>query len=297
MAIWFLEPLYSTDDLKKKYKCQKFIKVMIQYDNMDNQQKEIVAKVQAIIAVVSDNEFLATMCYLAPPDHHNAFLKVQFITAVGSDNDPRIFYLGKFGKCPVAVTRVRQGCGKDVVYHARKEYFKNLVLIAVVGVAAGFPESDIKLGDVLISDGIYDCAIYNHQDGNVTSATKFMLDLLKDHFDWNYPCTKDEKRDASVKFGHIISKPMLLNDVTEKGQLLHYYGQEAKGFEMEGFGITDSSISFIIVKGVCDFAGDKNRLWEPTAALVANDYLYHHFCQTDLSLLLEGTHIHKITYS
>lgn len=60
-AIWFSEPLYSTDDLKKKYKSQKFIKVMIQYDKMDNQQKEIVAKVQAIIAVVSDNEFLATM--------------------------------------------------------------------------------------------------------------------------------------------------------------------------------------------------------------------------------------------
>ena len=270
---------------------------MLQYDKLDTQQKETVAKVQAIVVVVSDNEFVATMCYLAPPDHHNTILKIQFITTVRSDNDPRIFYLGMFGKCPVAVTRVRQGCGKDVIYHAKKEYFKSLVLIAAVGVAAGFPESDVKLGDVLIiSDQIYDCTNYMHQNdhyiaqGNATSASKFMLDLLKDHFDWNYPCTKDKKRDASVKFGPTSSKPTLLSDVTDKSQLLQDYGQKAKGFEMEGFGTTDSSIGFITIKGVSNFAGDKNQLWEPTAALAANDYLYHHFCQTDLSLLLKGTY-------
>ena len=191
---------------------------MLQYDKLDTQQKEIVAKVQAIIVVVSDNEFVATVCYLAPPDHHNAVLKIQFITTVGFDNDPRIFHLGKFGKCPVAVTRIRQGCGKDVIYHATKEYFKNLVLIMAVGVTAAFPESDVKLGDVLISNHIHDYTIYMHQKiqndnyiahGNVPSASKFMLDLLKDHFDWNYPCTKDEKRDASVKFGITVSKPVL----------------------------------------------------------------------------------------
>ena len=266
---------------------------MLQFDNLTSQQKDTVAKVQTIIVVVNSNELSATMCYLAPPDHQNAVLKIQCKSLVGPDNDTRIFYVGKFGKCPVAVTQVQQGRGKDAVYHARKEFFKNLVLIAAVGVAAGFPENGVKLGDVLISDQIQDCSIYKRQDedfprGNKMPASKFTRQLLNDYLDWKYPCTKDEKRDASVKFGLILSKSMLLDNKAERERLLKHFGKEAKGFEMEGFGIMDSSLDFIVIKGVCDLGNKKDDLWQPTAALAANDYLHHHFCQTDLSLLIEN---------
>ena len=267
---------------------------MLSYNELDIQKKTVVAKVQAILVVVNEFEFMATMCYLKPPDGQNAVMTIQCIAPVGPDNDPRIFYVGNFGKCPVAVTQVQQGCGKDAVYHARKEIFKNLVLIAAVGVAAGFCENKVKLGDVLISDQIHNCAVYKHQHGgyipqsNIMPASKFMMQILRNHFDWKYPCTIDKSRDASVQFGLILSKPVLLNDETERGLLLKYFGSEAKGFEMEGFGIMESSLDFIVIKGVCDFAGDKNKAWQPTAALAANDYLYHHFCQTDLSVLLEN---------
>ena len=267
---------------------------MLQYDELNFQQKNIVAKVQAIIVVVNDIEFMATMCYLAPPDDQKVILKIQSKTSVGPDSDIRTFYVGKFGKCPVAVTRVKQGCGKDAIYHAKKDCFNDLVLIAAVGVAAGFPENKIKLGDVLISDQIRDCSIYKQQNnayiprGCIIPASKFMIDLLKEHFYWKHPCTKDGKRDTSIKFGLILSKPVLLNDPVERGRLLQYFGPEAIGFEMEGFGIMGSSMSFIVIKGVCDFAEDKDKVWQPTAALAANDYLYHHFSQTDLSLLLEN---------
>jgi len=213
---------------------------MLQYDELSAQQKKIVAKVQAMIVVINDNEFMAAMCYLLPPDHQDAVLKVQCKTPVGPDNDPPIFYIGKFGKCPVAVTQIQQRCGKDAVYHARKECFKDLVLIAAVEVVAGFPENGVKLGDVLISDQIQDCGIYKHQDetyipqGTKMPGSKFMLQLLRDDFDWKYPCTKDKKRDTSVKIGLILSKSVLVNDAAERGQLLQYFGQEAKGFEMEG---------------------------------------------------------------
>ena len=290
----YVEPLYTDDDLKKKYKNHKTKKEMLQYDKLNSQQRNIVAKVQAMIVVVNDNEFMATMCYLAPPDNQNAVLRIQCKTQVGPDSDPRIFYVGNFGKCPVAVTRVKQGRGKDAVYHAKKECFKNLVLIAAVGVAAGFPQNGVKLGDVLISDQIHDCAIYKQQDnayiprGNTLPASKFMIDLLKDHLDWNFSCTKDEQRNTSVKFGLILSKSVLLDDADERDRLLQYFGKEAKGFEMEGFGIMDSSMSFIVIKGVCDLGASKSKECQPTAALAANDYLYHHFSQTDLSSLLEN---------
>ena len=290
----YAEPLYGDNDLKKKYGSHKAKRVMLQYDKLDSQQKNIVAKVQAMIVVVNDNEFMATMCYLTPPDNQNAVLSIQCKVQVGPDSDPRIFHVGNFGQCPVAVTQVKQGRGKDAVYHAKKECFKNLVLIAAVGVAAGFPINGVKLGDVLISDQIRDCAICKQQDnayiprGNILPASKFMINLLGDHFDWNFPCTKEKQRNSAVKFGLILSKPVLLDDADERDRLLQYFGKEAKGFEMEGFGIMDSSMSFIVIKGVCDLGANKSKEWQPTAALAANDYLHHHFSQTDLSSLLEN---------
>ena len=262
------------------------------FDKLNSQEKNIVANVQVIIVVVNNIELKASLCYLAPPDRLNAVLRLQCKSPVGPDTDPRIFYVGKFGKCPVAVTQVQQGRGKDAVYHARKEFFKNLVLIAAVGIAAGFPENNVKLGDVLISDQIQDCSIFKRKDedlprGNKLSASKLMRQLLKHDLDWNFLCTKDGKRDASIIFGPILSKPMLLDNKDERERLLRDYNKEAKGFEMEGFGIMDSSLDFIVIKGVCDLGHEKNDLWQPTAALAANNYLYHHFCQTDLSLLIE----------
>ena len=267
---------------------------MLQFDNLNSQQKDIVAKVQVIIVVANNNELLATMCHLAPPDHQNDILKIQCKSPVGPDKVVQIFYVGKFGKCPVAVAKVKQGRGKVAVYHAREEFFKNLVLIAAVGIAAGFPENGIKLGDVLISNQIQDCSICKHQEGidfargNKLPAANFMCQLLDDSNDWKYPCTKDESRDASVKSGLILSKPMLLNDKAERERLRRDYGKEAIGFEMEGFGIMDSSLDFIVIKGVCDLGHNKNDVWQPTAALAANDYLHYHFCKTDLSILIEN---------
>ena len=292
--ICYVEPLYTVGDLKKKMDENfKAAKEVLHYNKLNPQQQDIVAKVQAMIIVVNEKEFMATMCYLKPPESQNSILKIQFKTVIGPDDDTRIFYFGKFGKCPVAVTQVEQGHGEDAVHHARKEYFKDLVLFAAVGILAGFP-GKVKLGDVLISDKIHDCSHYKDQNGvyiprgGISKASKFMLGLLKDHYKWQYPCTKDRKRNASVESGLILSKSVLLDNADERNRLLQYFGPEAKGFEMKGFGIMNSSVGFIVIKGVCDFAGEKTKEWQPTAALAANDYLHHHFCQTDLRLLLKG---------
>ena len=268
---------------------------MLNYGELNTQQKEILSKVQLIIVVVNDNEFMATMCYLAPPDHLNVVLRIHCKTP---NSDSQIFYVGNFGKCPTAVTWIKQGCGKDALCYVslQKEYFKNLVLVASVGFLTGFPISDIQLGDVLISEQIH---TIHDQDNNsnprdsVIPASQFMLNLLKEYFDWEFPCTLDKKRDASVKFGLILNKHMLLSGVAERTQSLHYIGQKPKGIELDSIDITGLLKSFIIVKGVCNFTGDNTKVWEPTAALAANDYLYHHLCQTDLSLLVEGTYLHN----
>ena len=76
--------------------------------------------------------------------------------------------------------------------------------------------------------------------------------------------------------------------------MLRDFGIDAKGFEMEGYSIIGFGIECIIIKGVCDYAYGKTKEWQPTAALAANDYLYHHLNQLDISSMKaakdEGLH-------
>ena len=62
---------------------------------------------------------------------------------------------------------------------------------------------------------------------------------------------------------------------------------------MEGYSIAGCNIDRIIVKAVCDFASGKTKEWQPTAALAANDYLYHHLNTMDLSCLKGEHHLHS----
>ena len=284
----YAEPAYSMEDLKQKYKKATGAgKTLVRYTELTAQQKKIFDEVQAMIVVVNDSEFMATMCYLKPPNQYSqTILEVHCNITLGHTKNPLIFYIGVFGKCPVAVARVDAGCGSDAINHS--DHFKNILLIAAVGVAAGFPENGANFGDVIISQQITDCSLYKQQDGvyiprgDTTSACKYMINRLKDKFHWEFACSKEGTK-SSIILGRFLSKPMLLNDKEERGKILKYFGEEAKGYEMEGYSITGGAIDCIIVKGVCDFASGKNKAWQPTAALAANDYLYHHLSQMDLS--------------
>ena len=286
------EPLYDEEDLKKMYKDAKIQTTELNYDDLDKKQKEMVAKSQAMIVVVNDYEDLATKCYLKPPDGSNVILEVHRKAKYGSNIDTQIFLIGKFGKCPVAVTRVRQGHGRDAAFHADTDVFHDMKVIIAVGVAAGFPESQVKLGDVLISDRIHDCSMIGWQDGeiipqgNIIPASKYMLERLQRKLDWHFPCTKDQKRNSSVIIGPMLSKSEVLNDANMRKQYIHAHCKEAVGYETECFDIMKTTMACIIVKGVCDYADQKTKTWEPTAALAANDYLFHDLMGLDLSLLL-----------
>ena len=265
------------------------------YNDLTAQQKKILDEVQAMIVVVNDSEFMATMCYLKPPNQdYQSILEVHCSITLGHTQNPLIFYIGMFGKCPVAVARVDAGFGRDAINHS--DCFKNVLLIAAVGVAAGFPENGVDLGDVIISQQITDCSLYKQTDGiyiprgTTTSASKYMINRLKNKFHWEFACSKEGAK-SSIILGKFLSKPMLLNDPEERGKILKYFGEEAKGYEMEGYSITGEAIACIIVKGVCDFASGKDKIWQPTAALAANNYLHYHLSQMDLSNMKDNPHV------
>ena len=282
------QPIYSEKDLQEKFKKANTQNTVENYHKLNEQQKKSLDEVQAMIIVVNQNEFMATMCYLKPPNEHSSILEVHGSNVVGFAKKSFIFYVGMFGKCPVAVTRVDQGRGRDVIDCIW--CVKNILLIAAVGVAAGFPENNVNCGDVIISKHIKNCSIYRQEDGirtprgDTTPGCKYMIRRLQNSLYWEFVRSKQGTK-SSVIFGLFLSKPVLLDDKGLGGrkEMLRDFGIDAKGFEMEGFSIIGFGIECIIIKGVCDYASGKTKEWQPTAALAANDYLYHHLNQLDIS--------------
>ena len=282
------QPIYSEKDLQEKSKKANAQNTVVNYRKLNEQQKKSLDDVQAMIIVVNQNEFMATMCYLKPPNELSHILEVHGSSEVGHVNIPFIFYIGMFGKCPVAVIRVEQGRGGDAIYHIK--CLKNVFLVAAVGVAAGFPENKVHYGDVIISKQIKDCSIFRQEDeariprGNIIPSCKYMINRLQNTLYWEFVRSKQGTK-SSVTFGLFLSMPVLLDSERWRKEILKDFGMEAKGFEMEGFSITGFGVDCIIIKGVCDYAGGKTKEWQPTAALAANDYLYHHLNQIDISTM------------
>ena len=303
---FFAEPLYDEKDLNKMYEdAKKFQpKELKKFENLEMKEKEMVAKVQAMIVVVNDFEDRAIKCHLKPPDGSDVILEVLCTKSDGPDPRKQKFFIGIFGKCPVAVTRVAQGRGRDAAMHADRDVFPNMQVFVALGVAAGFAENKVRLGDVLISERIHDCSIVKSKEGDiiprgeVLNAHEPVLNFLKDNHDWKFPCTKDEMRHSSAIVGPILSKPELLDDPKKREQYIQAHCKEAKGFEMEGFGLMGyDKIGCIIVKGVCDYAGKKAKKWQPTAALAANDCLLKVLEKNDLSAFLndQGMYVLLLT--
>ena len=294
MFCFFAEPLYDEKYLQKKYEDAKFQTTELKkFENLEMEEKKMVTKVQAMIVVVNDFEDLAIKCHLKPPDDSDVILDVLCTKSDGPDLSKKSFLIGQFGKCPVAVTRVAQGCGRDAAVHAGRDVFPNMQVFIALGVAAGFAKNKVRLGDVLISERIHDCSIVKLKEGEIIPRGKVsdvhgpILNFLKNNHDWKFPCTKDKMRHSSAIVGPILSKPELLDDPKKREQYIQAHCKEAKGFEMEGFGLMGyEKIGCIIVKGVCDYAGKKAKKWQPTAALAANDCLLKVLMKNDLSAFL-----------
>ena len=287
ILLLYLEPEFSFEDLEEMYKKVKITDTPLKYHEMPERQRKIFGEVQVVIVVVNEKEFMATLHYLKPPkDDSEGIWEIHRSIKIGQADQPRIFFIGKFGKCMAAVTQVDQGCGKDAIEHI--DCFKNLELVAAVGVAAGFPENKVRMGDVLVSEKIIDCSRYKHDEkyiprGSIFPGSKRMIQRLKNKMGWEFKCTKTGLN-CSIVCGDILSKNVLLNNKDERKKILLDFREEAKGYEMEGFSLANGGIDIIIVKGVCDFASGKNKKWQPTAALAANAYLHFHLNRLDLRL-------------
>ena len=284
------DPFYSDDDLDEKFKHATMSTEPVLYSRLSPEQEKIRQSVQVMLVVVNEREFKACMSYLRPPtDKDRTFLEIHRQITSGHDVKTAIFHVGMYGKCLVAVMRVEAGHGGLAV--EQTDFFPSCVLVCAVGVTAGFPENGCRMADILVSERVTDCSIMKEQDGRYIprgetfSGSEYMIQCLKNYGGWDFQCSKAaEDNRSDVEFGLYLSRPVLLDDPKERKKILRFFGKEADGYEMEGFELF-GKIEAIVVKSVCDLAGEKTKKWQATSALAANDYLHYHLSRINMDLV------------
>jgi len=267
--------------------------------NDKNLKTGVLGKVIILMVTVSNIENLATHSYLQPLDGHKTIYK--FSQYGEQQSETAIYYIGKYGACPTAIRKVLPGSevlgGASSVPRMAFNCFPNLCAIIGVGVACGV-EKKVKICDILVSSKVINYGKRMAQDGGfiprgeVINASPYLNEVFSQPVSWPNVSIK-ERLDKSgvpvpqIRSGIILSGPYLTDDPVMKELLSKDFAHEAIGNEMEGaylFALAQqTSANTIIVKAVCDFGdGMKSKEYQPTASLMAADFIYKHLSDPDV---------------
>jgi len=242
---------------------------------------------------VNKNEFNATKSYLEPLKGHDSVFTYHHRLDSSHSTDTAIYYLGQYGGCVAAISKTEPGSAlrtgvsfaPNLAYHC----FPNLGAIICVGVACGV-EGKSKMCDVLVSSKVVNYEKARVEDGGFTSRGEAIpasgyLQQIFSQSDWPHGSKEicshlSEMSLPEIHQGTILSGPYLIDDAKFKAKLLQSFAKEAIGIEMEGSGLFAAThqtrTHCILVKSVCDFGdGTKNKIFQPTAALLAADCVRH----------------------
>ena len=242
---------------------------------------------------MNKNEFNATKSYLEPLKGHDSVFTYHHRLDSSHSTDTAIYYLGQYGGCVAAISKTEPGSAlrtgvsfaPNLAYHC----FPNLGAIICVGVACGV-EGKSKMCDVLVSSKVVNYEKARVEDGGFTSRGEAIpasgyLQQIFSQSDWPHGSKEicshlSEMSLPEIHQGTILSGPYLIDDAKFKAKLLQSFAKEAIGIEMEGSGLFAAThqtrTHCILVKSVCDFGdGKKNKIFQPTAALLAADCVRH----------------------
>ena len=291
--------LWSQKDLKEKF------------NSMDepvplpkDKEKEVLEEVTLLLLTVNDNETLAVRSYMKPLDGHKYIYKfTKRVEYPGIINYHAIYYIGKFGVCPAAITVIPPGSeargGAISVPMIAHQTFRCLGGIIALGVACGIKEK-VKMCDVLVSTQVVDYGrgrVERNQispRGPTIEASSYFRKLFCELVQWpNNDAIKKRLAESKmpnpeIKPGVILSGPYVIDDEEFRKMLVSNFAKRAVGLEMEGAYLFEAvqqlPTHVIVVKAVCDFGdGKKNKSFQPTAALLAADFVHKQLSDPQVS--------------
>ncbi len=190
------------------------------------------------------------------------------------------YFLGKYGTYNVALIMTGTGSIKTILkMKAAFDFWKPKVAI-MCGIAFGIKEKDQKMGDVLVSEKIIQYEIEKKSKvaiprGAIPESSAILLDRFKNVTNWEFELA--ENIYSKIIIGALLSGEKVINDADFLQELINKYKQ-AIGGEMEGAGFYEAAksndIEWIIVKGICDWAFEKNDSFQLLAAKAAADLVH-----------------------
>jgi len=288
---------------------------VIPLSNENNLDANVLGKVVVLLVTVSDVENMATRSYLQPLDGHKNIYK--FLQCSEHQMETAIYFIGKYGACPAAIRKIPPGSevlgGAVSVPRMAYNCFPNLGVIIGVGVACGV-EKKVNMCDVLVSSKVinYDKGMAQNErfiPREVIDTSPHLNKLFSQPVHWPNDSIKKRLNDSgmpipTIRSGIILSGPYLIDGPVMKELLIEDFAHEAIGIEIERanlFAATQLTTSnSIIVKAVCDFGdGKKSKEYQPTAALMAADFVNKYLSDPDVPKILnriEGIEIVNFPY-
>ena len=251
---------------------------------MDNIPKSIEAEVlQNILVLLINVDIPHSRGYLKPLDgHRNVYLFNQ-----GRQETKLVtYYIGKYGTCPVAVSRIpplsEVKNNASTIAMMANQCFPSLVAVISVGAACGIKKKT-QIGDVLVSSKVinydYDITMKGYKPkGEAITIPSPVVKLFAQPVQWPNDAVKkyvkvNRQRIPNVKSGVILSGPYVVDDPAIFGLVMNF-ANEAIGIEFDGVDRFAKNHHFaihtIIVKAVCDYEDGKNiNVNQHTAVLLA----------------------------
>ena len=261
--------------------------------------------VRLLLMTVNDNEFFAVLYYMANKHKSEDFNAPKSLTVRSGTR----FFIGEFANIPTALVQHGQGSTESLfVTYEATGLFGNLKAIVAVGVCGTFGE----LGDVIVSSSIAGFAHSKYdKDGKIlrrdpeAKASRDLTNHLIAQNAWEFNCTKEKSSVQCLSqlcFKPFLSSSTLIAFQPFRDGIREDICREAMGIEMEGIGViyalefkSKKNIDFAIVKAGCDYANeDKNKEWQPVAAMAAADLVYFQFDKPGPYEWFTGTAIHSM---
>ena len=265
------------------------------------QAKKLQKKTQILLLTANEHEHSAALVSLDPYER-NLLPQLSHFYG-GRLNKVASYTFGRFGAFNAAVqmmTTPGAAAAQEAITMAADCFGHSLNAIFSVGVACGVEDKN-KFLDVLVSTKVtfYNSVRQGTEDGKPEIRSRDIANLPTSDFllqkfnlppNWPNKDSKIAKRltkEPEMKKGLLLSGNVLVDNKKFKDELLKNFAKDAIGIEMEGAGLYHDyrhhSYEILIVKSVCDFGdGNKNKDYQPTAALLAVECLQHYLSRENM---------------
>lgn len=221
------------------------------------------------------NDYQAAITFLKPPTED--FSKAVIFPVNG-------MAVGVLAIHKTAVIQEKAGCSNDEHIKNALAKFPNAKFIIGAGSCFTFENSELNLGDVLVSDKISDISNFKldkrklENRGQIVDMTYELQEIFCINTEHDSEVKSTNERLSQVYDGTMVSHPSQIDDkdirTAIQSAVPNSIGGEMDGWKLMRFVSTRVVKGVILIKGVADKGNvDSVKNWQFTAAMAALNYI------------------------